>query len=45
MFQPEIVKDTADGIMQDPEFRDVLNAIRSSVNYPMGRLIERFKGI
>lgn len=31
--------------MQDPEFRDVFNTIRSSANCPMGRLIEKFKSM
>ena len=40
---PQIVKDTVDGVMQDPDFRDVFNLIRSHSSYPMARLIDSFK--
>jgi hypothetical protein len=42
---PQILRDTVDGIIQDAEFRDVFNTIRSHSSYPMGRLIELFKNI
>lgn len=40
---PQIVKDTVEGVTQDPEFRDVFNMIRSYSSFPMARLIESFK--
>jgi hypothetical protein len=40
---PQIVKDTVEGVMQEPDFRDVFNTIRSYPSYPMARLIESFK--
>ena len=40
---PQIVKDTVDGVTQDPDFRDVFNMIRSHSSFPMARLIECFK--
>lgn len=42
---PQILKDTVDGIMQDAEFRDVFNMIRSHSSYPMARLIKSFEKI
>ncbi len=42
---PQILTDTVDGIIQDAEFRDVFNTIRSHSSYPMARLIDLFKNI
>lgn len=42
-MSPQILKDTVDGIFQDPDFRDVFNIIRSYSSFPMARLIASFK--
>lgn len=43
LMRPQILRDTVDGIMQESDFRDVFNLIRSHSSFPMARLIESFK--
>ncbi len=42
---PQIVKDTVDGILQDPDFRDVFNMIRSQIKMSGAKLIKKFKNM
>jgi len=44
LMRPEIIRDTAEGVMQDKDFRDVFNVVRSYASVPMARLIDKFGG-